>query len=213
MAGNQYRHTLGRRIGPTSGSFTDSPPALGKYWYGVHVVDNAGNWNDEQNSNTKNLPGTYGPIEVIVKTAEPTVNITILNSAGFRADGAKVVIDSSSNNSTDSRGELSIFLSDGNHTINASKPGYGIGNWSGYFNHTLTSRINITLRPTPKHLFTITTINSAGFAVAGSEIKVDGMLKGQSGLDGNPQRRTHQWQSHHRSREVRIRLWQLDRQS
>ena len=178
-------NTLLGETNSVSGSFTDSPPAQGKYWYGVHVVDNAGNWNDERNSNTKNLPGTYGPIEVIVKEAEPTVNITILNSAGFRVDGAKVVIDSTSNNATDSRGELSIFLSDGNHTINASKPGYGIGNWSGYFNHTLASRINITLRPTPKHLFTITTINSAGFAIAGSEIKVDGIRKGHSGPDGN----------------------------
>ena len=178
-------NSLAGGTGPISGSFKDSPSALGKYWYGVHVVDNAGNWNDERNSNTKNLPGTYGPIEVIVKEAEPTVNITILNSAGFRVDDAKVVIDSASNNTTDSRGELSIFLSDGNHTINASKPGYGIGNWSGYFNHTLASRINITLRPTPKHLFTINTINSAGFAIAGSEIKVDGIRKGHSGPDGN----------------------------
>jgi Lyzozyme M1 (1,4-beta-N-acetylmuramidase) len=38
--------------GPRSGSFTDSPTAPGKYWYGIHVVDNAGNWNDEKNSNT-----------------------------------------------------------------------------------------------------------------------------------------------------------------
>lgn len=33
--------------GPISGSFTDIPPSAGTYYYGVHVVDNAGNWNSE----------------------------------------------------------------------------------------------------------------------------------------------------------------------
>jgi protein involved in ribonucleotide reduction len=61
--------TLAGETGPVSGSFTDSPSAPGKYWYGVHVVDNAGNWNDERNSNTNNEPGVYGPIEVEVKAA------------------------------------------------------------------------------------------------------------------------------------------------
>ena len=40
--------TLAGDNDPFSGSFTDSPSAPGKYWYGVHVVDNAGNWNDER---------------------------------------------------------------------------------------------------------------------------------------------------------------------
>ena len=55
--------------GPVSGSFTDSPSAPGKYWYGVHVVDNAGNWNDERNSNTNGQPGSFEPVEVEVKAA------------------------------------------------------------------------------------------------------------------------------------------------
>jgi lysophospholipase L1-like esterase len=58
--------------GPVSGSFTDSPSAPGKYWYGLHVVDNAGNWNDEKNSNTNNQPGSYEPIEVEVKSLQET---------------------------------------------------------------------------------------------------------------------------------------------
>jgi len=49
-----------------SGSFTDTPSSVGTYWYGMHVVDNAGNWNDERNSNTGGLPGVYGPIAVVV---------------------------------------------------------------------------------------------------------------------------------------------------
>jgi len=50
-----------------SGSFTDVPSLGGTYWYGIHVADNAGNWNDEQNSLTDGLPGDYGPVEVTVR--------------------------------------------------------------------------------------------------------------------------------------------------
>lgn len=33
--------------GPVSGSFSNTPSAVGAYWYGLHVVDNVGNWNPE----------------------------------------------------------------------------------------------------------------------------------------------------------------------
>ena len=33
--------------GPTTGSFSNTPSAVGTYWYGLHVVDNAGNWSPE----------------------------------------------------------------------------------------------------------------------------------------------------------------------
>jgi len=53
-----------------SGSFSDAPPSQGLqsglYWYGLHVVDNAGNLNDERNSTTGGSPGVYGPIKVRV---------------------------------------------------------------------------------------------------------------------------------------------------
>jgi len=58
------------------GSFTDAPSSTGAYWYGLHVVDNAGNWNDENNSQTGGKPGVYGPIKVTVtekKPAPPTL--------------------------------------------------------------------------------------------------------------------------------------------
>jgi len=60
-------NTLDGENGPLYGSFTDTPAALGKYWYGVHVVDNAGNWNDEGNSNTNGQPSSLEPAEVEVK--------------------------------------------------------------------------------------------------------------------------------------------------
>lgn len=64
------RDTLSGGNGPLSGSFTDSPSARGKYWYGLHVVDNAGNWNDERNSNTNNPPASFEPIEVGIKNKQ-----------------------------------------------------------------------------------------------------------------------------------------------
>ncbi len=41
-----------------SGSFTDTPSSAGTYWYGIHVVDNAGNWATESS-----------PIRVTVDTS------------------------------------------------------------------------------------------------------------------------------------------------
>jgi len=60
-------NTLAGENGPLSGSFTDSPPSPGTYWYGVHVVDNAGNWNDERNSNTNYQPISFEPVGVVVR--------------------------------------------------------------------------------------------------------------------------------------------------
>ena len=65
-------NTLASENGPVSGSFTDSPSAPGKYWYGVHVVDNAGNWNDQKNSNTNGQPSSFEPVEVEVKEVKPS---------------------------------------------------------------------------------------------------------------------------------------------
>jgi len=61
-------NTLAGENGPISGSFTDSPSAPGKYWYGIHVVDNAGNWNDEgnSNSNTNGQPSSFESLTVEV---------------------------------------------------------------------------------------------------------------------------------------------------
>ncbi len=52
--------------GPVSDFFTDTPSQSGDYWYGFRVSDNVGNWNDERNSQTGNLPGDFGPILVEV---------------------------------------------------------------------------------------------------------------------------------------------------
>ena len=49
--------------GPASGTLSDAPGAVGKYWYGIHAGDNAGNWGHESSS-----------ISVVIDTTKPTVD-------------------------------------------------------------------------------------------------------------------------------------------
>jgi len=65
------RDALSGGDGPISGSFLDVPSNSGKYWYGIHVADNAGNWNDEKNSNSDSPSVSYEPVEVIVTSQDP----------------------------------------------------------------------------------------------------------------------------------------------
>jgi N-acetyl-anhydromuramyl-L-alanine amidase AmpD len=46
--------------GPFSGTFTDAPPAAGSYWYGLHVVDGAGNLMDERTAGLGPVQRTVG---------------------------------------------------------------------------------------------------------------------------------------------------------
>jgi len=73
------RDEISGENGLVSGSFTDSPSAPGKYWYGLHVVDNAGNWNDEKNSNTNNPAVSFEPIEVEIKNTQKISQSSISN--------------------------------------------------------------------------------------------------------------------------------------
>jgi hypothetical protein len=66
------RYTFTDPTDTYSGSFTDTPSAPGIYWYGIHVVDNAGNWNDEKNTNTNYQPESFEPEKVEVMQAEST---------------------------------------------------------------------------------------------------------------------------------------------
>ena len=70
-----------------SGSFTDKPTSANTYWYGIHVVDNAGNWNDEQNSNTGGVPGDYGPIKVTVTNPPSCPSLYFWNGSDFERRG------------------------------------------------------------------------------------------------------------------------------
>lgn len=161
-------------------------------------------WDFWQFSNKGNVAGIKGDVDLdlfsgsldqlsnyliaeslVPKVDEYSVNITIFNPAGLPATDSAIIIDSDSNYTTNLRGQLRVLLPDGNHTINASKPVYGIGNWSGYINHTVTSSINITLRPVPKYPFLISAVNSANFSLEGADIIVDGIPKGKTGTNGD----------------------------
>lgn len=60
------RNSFTGENGPIEGAFTDSPSNPGTYWYGVHVVDNTGNWNNQRNSNKDYQPISFEPIKIEV---------------------------------------------------------------------------------------------------------------------------------------------------
>src|SRR5204863_6468557 len=68
--------------GPVSGSFTDSPPAAGTYWYGIHVLDGKGNLSVE--------PNPPGPLRVTLTqgdTTAPTIgSFSIPNTTVLRGN-------------------------------------------------------------------------------------------------------------------------------
>jgi len=53
--------------GPLSGNFHDTPSSTGAYWYGIHAVDNAGNWAPESS-----------PVKVTVSA--PTLLVSLMAS-------------------------------------------------------------------------------------------------------------------------------------
>ena len=75
-----------------SGSFTDAPTSAGTYWYGLHVVDNAGNWNDEKNSNTGGSPGVYGPIKRVVTPPSPPASQAAAQIVSYSASPRQVQV-------------------------------------------------------------------------------------------------------------------------
>jgi murein DD-endopeptidase MepM/ murein hydrolase activator NlpD/5-hydroxyisourate hydrolase-like protein (transthyretin family) len=135
--------TLANENDPFSGSFTDSPSAPGKYRYGLHVVDNAGNWNDEMNSNSNSQPSFYGAIEVDVIEAQSEqeesvpVTLTLYVHEGsvygpFISDATIEGQDGSGNSfqqTTDSSGYVNIEGDPGTWYFSVSAAGYETSNW------------------------------------------------------------------------------------
>jgi len=148
------RNTLAGETGPVSGSFTDSPPAPGKYWYGVHVVDNAGNWNDEQNANTANQPGDWGPAEVEVKGPQP-VTLTLYvhdgSADGPLLSGVEVTGQDAAGSSfsavTNEDGIATITGMPGIWSFSASASNYEINSWSQDITDTCTKHAFLQSAP------------------------------------------------------------------
>jgi hypothetical protein len=53
--------------GPTLGSFIDTPPTAGNYYYGIHVVDNAGNWISEGGARNLKVNGWQSDGETAIQ--------------------------------------------------------------------------------------------------------------------------------------------------
>ena len=54
---------------------TDTPPASGIWWYGVHAVDNVGNWSSESNPPGP-AQGIYDTVPPVATNKNPTGNVT-----------------------------------------------------------------------------------------------------------------------------------------
>jgi len=69
-----------------SSSFTDAPPSVGTYWYGMHVVDSSGQWSVE--------PDPPGPIQVTVTPLSPPndtfANATTISASSGQTTGSNV---------------------------------------------------------------------------------------------------------------------------
>ena len=147
-------NTLSGENGPLSGSFTDAPAAPGKYWYGVHVVDNAGNWNDERNSNTNGQPSVYGPIEVYVTEtklmqeqheSEPvTLKLYVRDGSAegpiisYATVKGQDASGKSFEQTTDGSGYVIIEGEPGTWSFSASAEGYETNNWDQEITETDT---------------------------------------------------------------------------
>jgi hypothetical protein len=68
--------------GPFYGSFSNAPP-VGRWWFSVRVYDGASpsNWNDEKNSQSGGVPGSYGPCQVTVTAVNQPPTIASLGAS------------------------------------------------------------------------------------------------------------------------------------
>ena len=135
--------------GPVSGSFSDAPSSTGTYWYGMHVVDNAGNWNDEKNSNTGGLPGVYGPKKVTV-TSPPCSVSTPATPSGPSSGQTGQSLSYSTGGSTCSNGHSVQYRFDWGD-------GSGYSSWgSATQSHTYTSANTYTVKAQARCASTLT---------------------------------------------------------
>jgi hypothetical protein len=141
--------------GPVSGTFMVSPSAPGKYWYGVHVVDNAGNWNDQKNSNTNGQPSSFEPVGVEVKSSqEVTLNLYVHDGSadGPVLSGAEVTGQDAAGNSfaktTDPNGCVVITGVAGGWQFTATKAGYAENSWSQEITATCTKHAFLSVEET-----------------------------------------------------------------
>lgn len=137
----QVRHHSGH--GPVTGFFSDTPVSAGWFWYGIHVLDNAGNRNDERNSQTGGRPGVFGPIRVEVTPERDTVPPTVAISHPPHGAVLTTRIVTVTGTASDAGGS-------GLDMIVVSATPLGSSNWASVSgNHAWWSVTGIELQPGP----------------------------------------------------------------
>lgn len=114
--------------GPSSGSLSDIPPSAGTFWYGLHVVDQAGNLGLE--------PSPPGAIRVIVST-QCSYAVTPASRSASGASGSgyvEVTGSPSSCSGSWSASTTASFL-----TLYGTKSGSGSGYWQVPYSHSENS--------------------------------------------------------------------------
>jgi hypothetical protein len=68
--------------GPIPGSFQVNGLPVGTYFIGIHVVDGAGNWNDERGSQSPSKPSSLAPLKVMVAGSPPSIAVEAPDQIG-----------------------------------------------------------------------------------------------------------------------------------
>ncbi|MCH7736176.1 MAG: fibronectin type III domain-containing protein [Chloroflexi bacterium] len=109
----------------SSGSFVDSLSSVGGYWYGIHAVNNAGNWAPQ---------GTAVKVTAILDSVTLTLFVRDGSTTGPVIVGALVTGQdangSSFNQPTNFSGYVTITGAPGTWSFTAAKSGYLIKTWS-----------------------------------------------------------------------------------
>lgn len=120
--------------GPLQVTLTDSPAAIGKYWYGTHLFDGAGNEATEPQS-----------IQVTVNAATQAPTVTVQASPTQAVQGAAVVLVASVQSSLGTPTGSVIFY-DSNNAISPAIALNGAGTASYSTNSLVTGSHSITAR-------------------------------------------------------------------
>ncbi|OPY46969.1 MAG: hypothetical protein A4E47_00409 [Methanosaeta sp. PtaU1.Bin028] len=105
--------------------------------------------------------------------------VLVTDSQGDPIEGAEIVVDDKPQvGVTGPDGSLEIGLTDGQHSSQASRPGYSSGNWSGYLNHTTADGFTIALTRDQKCGLSVSVVNQSHAALAGASVYADGGFLG-----------------------------------
>jgi len=127
-----------------SGSFTDTPSSAGFYWYGIHVVNNAGNWATEDSPVRREVIGVG--ITLILYVHEGSASGPVISGTKVTGQDAVGVAFEETTNSS---GYVTITGAPGTWNFTASKSGYSTNNWSQDITSTTTKHASLIVVQKP----------------------------------------------------------------